>query len=63
VPSAVVVYDSGAWIFGTVNNFNGNIRKNMNISIQDIKDIPIMNPNIEDFASVKMRYRDLKNKD
>ncbi len=50
-------------IMGTVNKFNGNIRKNMNISIQDIKDIPIMNPNIEDFASVKMRYRDLKNKD
>ncbi len=50
-------------IIGTINKFNGNIRKNMNISIQDIKDIPIMNPNIEDFASVKMRYRDLKNKD
>ncbi len=50
-------------IIGTINKFNGNIRKNMNISIQDIKDIPIMNPNIEDFASIKMRYRDLKNKD
>ena len=47
-------------IIGTINKFNGNIRKNMNISIQDIKDIPIMNPNIEDFASIKMRYRDLK---
>ncbi len=50
-------------IVSTINKYNGNIRKNMNITIQDIKDIPIMNPNIEDFASIKMRYRDLKDKD
>ena len=34
----------------------------MAISINEINNIPLINPNIEDFASVKMRYRDLKDK-
>jgi hypothetical protein len=35
----------------------------MSIHLSEISDIPTMNPNIEDFASIKMRYRDLKDKD
>ncbi len=38
-------------------------RENMMISLDEINNIPIINPNIEDFSSVKMRYRDLKDKD
>jgi hypothetical protein len=49
-------------IVTTVNKCNDNARENMNVSIQDIKNIPTINPNIEDYASVRMRYRDLKEK-
>jgi hypothetical protein len=35
----------------------------MNISLDQINDIPMINPNIENYVSEKMRYRDLKNKD
>jgi len=49
-------------IVTTVNKCNDNARENMNIAIQDIKNIPMINPNIEDYASVRMRYRDLKEK-
>ncbi len=47
----------------TVNKFSNNVRENMNLSGHDLKNIPLINPNIEDFASVRMRYRDLKDKD
>jgi hypothetical protein len=47
----------------TINRNSENVRKNMNVSIDNLKDIPIMNPNIEDFASIKMRYRDLRDRD
>jgi hypothetical protein len=50
-------------ITGTVNKFGDEIRSQMNIDGLDIKNIPLINPNIEDFASVRMRYRDLKDKD
>ncbi len=45
----------------TINKNSEDIRKNMNIQLDNLKDIPIMNPSIEDFASIKMRYRDLRN--
>ena len=35
----------------------------MNLTGHDLKNIPLINPNIEDFASIRMRYRDLKDKD
>ncbi len=44
----------------TVNKYGNGARENMNLHIQDIKAIPTINPNIEDYASVKMRYRDLR---
>ncbi len=47
----------------TVNKFSNNIRENMKINGHDIKNVPKINPNIEDFASTRMRYRDLKDKD
>jgi hypothetical protein len=50
-------------IVGTVNKFSDDVRTQMNIDGLDIKNIPLINPNIEDFASVRMRYRDLKDKD
>ncbi len=50
-------------IMTTVNKHNDDIRENMNIDGLDIKNIPLINPNIEDFASIKMRYRDLKDRD
>jgi hypothetical protein len=50
-------------IIGTVNKFSDEVRTQMNIDGLDIKNIPLINPNIEDFASVRMRYRDLKDKD
>ncbi len=33
------------------------------VSLDQINDIPMINPNIENYVSEKMRYRDLKNKD
>jgi hypothetical protein len=47
-------------IIGTVNKFSDNVRENMNIDGLNIKNLPIINPNIEDFASIRMRYKDLK---
>ena len=47
----------------TVNKFSDSVRKNMNLTGHDLKNIPLINPNIEDFASVRKRYRDLKDKD
>jgi hypothetical protein len=47
----------------TINKYNDDVRSEMNIDGLDIQNIPLINPNIEDFASVKMRYRDLKDKD
>ncbi len=47
-------------IVGTVNKFSDETRENINKSGHQIKNIPLINPNIEDYASVKMRYRDLK---
>ncbi len=49
-------------IVATINKNSENARKHMNVLVEDFKDIPIMNPNIEDFASIKMRYRDLRDK-
>ncbi len=50
-------------MMSTLNAYKNSARENMFIELDEIKDIPMMNPNIEDFASVKMRYRDLKDKD
>jgi hypothetical protein len=50
-------------IVGTVNHFNDDVRQHMNIKGDDIKNIPLINPNIEDYASIKMRYRDLRDRD
>ena len=47
----------------TVNKFSDKVRENMNINGHELKNIPLINPNIEDFASTRMRYRDLKDKD
>ncbi len=47
-------------IVSTINKFSSDIRENMNMGGYQIKDIPFINPSIEDFASAKMRYRDLK---
>jgi hypothetical protein len=44
----------------TVNKFGSSIRDNINNEGFQIKDIPFINPSIEDYASAKMRYRDLK---
>jgi hypothetical protein len=51
-----------AKIVSTVNQHSNDIRQNLNIKGDDIKDIPLINPSIEDFASARMRYRDLKDK-
>ncbi len=47
----------------TLSKVRGSTLENMSVNIDELKDIPMLNPNIEDFASVKMRYRDLKDKD
>ncbi len=47
----------------TLGKVRGSTLENMSINIDELKDIPMLNPNIEDFASVKMRYRDLKDRD
>ncbi len=46
----------------TLNKVKSSTLENMSCNIEELKDIPILNPNIEDFASIKMRYRDLKEK-
>jgi hypothetical protein len=50
-------------IISTLNAYKNGARENMFLELDELKDIPTMNPNIEDFASIKMRYRDLKDKD
>lgn len=49
-------------IVGSVNRVKNSTRENMNINFHEIKDIPKLNPNIEDYCSVRNRYRDLKDK-
>ena len=36
------------------------IGSNTSTSINDFSEIPFLNPNIEDFVSTRMRYKDLK---
>ncbi len=50
-------------IISTLSKHKDETRKNMNLHIDQIKDIPLLNPNIEDYASTRVRYRDLKDKD
>ncbi len=50
-------------IISTTNKFSNEIREHMNLDSFDIKNIPLVNPNIEYYASVRMRYKDLKDKD
>ncbi len=47
----------------TLSKYKDSARENMMISLDEVNNIPIINPNIEDFSSVKMRYRDLKDRD
>ncbi len=47
----------------TLSPIKNEVRERMSVSLDQINDIPMINPNIENYASVKMRYRDLKNKD
>ncbi len=47
-------------MISTVNKHSDNTIKNMNVHMNELKEIPLINPNIEDFVSIKMRYRDLK---
>jgi hypothetical protein len=49
-------------IVSTVNRHSNLIRERLGIHGDDIKNIPLINPSIEDFASARMRYRDLKDK-
>ncbi len=49
-------------IVSIINQNSNNVRQNLNIKGDEIKDIPLVNPSIEDFASARMRYRDLKDK-
>ncbi len=46
-----------------INQHSDEIRSRLGIDGYQIKDIPLVNPSIEDFVSAKMRYRDLKDKD
>ncbi len=47
----------------TLSPIKNDVRERMSVSLNQINDIPMINPNIENYASIKMRYRDLKNKD
>ncbi len=47
----------------TLNPIKNDVREHMSVSLDQINDIPLINPNIENYVSEKMRYRDLKNKD
>lgn len=49
-------------IVGSVNRVKNSTRENMNINLHEIKDIHKLNPNIEDYCSVRNRYKDLKDK-
>ncbi len=50
-------------IISSLANCKESARQKMLINLDEIKNIPVMNPNIEDFASIKMRYRDLRDRD
>ncbi len=52
-----------AKMISTLNPIKNEVRERMSVSLDQINDIPMINPNIENYASIKMRYRDLKNKD
>ncbi len=52
-----------AKMVSTLSPIKNEVRERMSVSLDQINDIPKINPNIENYASVKMRYRDLKNKD
>ncbi len=52
-----------AKMISTLGPINNDVREHMCVSLDQINNIPVINPNIENFASTKMRYRDLKNKD
>ncbi len=52
-----------AKMISTLSPIKNEVRERMSVSLDQINDIPIVNPNIENYASIKMRYRDLKNKD
>ena len=43
-----------------VNKNENEIRKNMNLNINELETIYEINPNIEDYKSVRCRYKDLK---
>lgn len=47
----------------TLGHIKNDVRERMCVSLDEIKDIQMINPNIENYVSEKMRYRDLKNKD
>ncbi len=47
-------------MISTLEKCKNSARENMFITLDEIKNIPMMNPNIEDYASIRMRYRDLK---
>ncbi len=47
----------------TLGHIKNDVREHMCVSLDQINDIPLINPNIENYVSEKMRYRDLKNKD
>jgi hypothetical protein len=47
-------------MISTLDNCNAEARENMKFVASDIRKIPLVNPNIEDFASIRNRYKDLK---
>ncbi len=47
-------------IIKIVNKNENEIRKNMNLNIDELETIYEINPNIEDYKSVRCRYKDLK---
>ncbi len=47
-------------MISTLDNCNSEARENMKYVMSDIRKIPLVNPNIEDFASIRNRYKDLK---
>ncbi len=49
-----------AKMMSTLDVCKDSAKKHMYFNIDEIRNIPTLNPNIEDFASAKMRYRDLK---
>ncbi len=49
-------------IISTLNECKNNTRERMMINLDQINEIQLLNPSIEDFASAKMRYRDLRDK-